>query len=86
VSVAELGFDLVAPPEVARRLGTPATEANGLPAADEGTVQIVVDIPRNHAAKLTAGQVELRSAARRSGIPYLTTMAAARSFADAVAA
>ncbi|GLY83793.1 carbamoyl-phosphate synthase large subunit [Actinoallomurus iriomotensis] len=83
---AELGFDLEAPPEVARRLGTPAAEANGLPTADEGTVQIVVDIPRNHAAKLTAGQLELRTAARRSGIPYLTTMAAARSFADAVAA
>ncbi|MBV8540199.1 MAG: carbamoyl-phosphate synthase large subunit [Pseudonocardiales bacterium] len=82
----ELGFTITAPPETARRLATPVVEVPGFPLADEGTVQIVFDIPDNHAVSLTAEQVRLRTAARRQGLPYLTTPAAAESFAAAVAA
>jgi carbamoyl-phosphate synthase large subunit len=83
---SELGFTVTGPPETARRLAMPVVEVPGFPLIDKGAMQIVLDIPDNHATSLTTEQMRLRTAAHQQGVPYLTTLAAVGPFAAAVAA
>lgn len=84
---SELGFTVTGPPETARRLAMPVVEVPGFPLIDKGAMQIVLDIPDNHATSLTTEQMRLRTAAgaHQQGVPYLTTLAAVEPFAAAVA-
>ncbi|GAA2141826.1 carbamoyl-phosphate synthase large subunit [Actinomadura napierensis] len=82
---AELGLKVVAPPATARALGGPVGECAGFPLEEPGSVQLMLDVPPSPSAPLDDERVRRRTAARRQRVPYLTTLAAARAFATAMA-
>ena len=81
----ELGFTIAAPPGTVRHLPA-STAPAGDPLGIENTAQVIIDISEDHSKLLSCEQVQLRTAAYRKGIPYLSTAAAARSFAAAITA